>query len=240
MLYHRLLVLLGTAALTLAPLTASAALIYSIEVADLQIAPNGAGQINVSVTGTGDLLNLAGYEFRIAPVMGTTSQLRFTEEIEGFLSAADYLFVGNSAAQDDAIPSTVGTVSTMTLPSDTFVGGDSTSDFTDIAINGTKLLVRLNVAHDTGPADPATTFGHSFSLSLVPASGDSTAFASGGSNTGFVDGSFGTVAFDSTSGTVTVAIPEPSVLVLVVTGCTSLAYVLLRKAAALSVCQHAA
>jgi hypothetical protein len=186
----------------------------TVQVGDALLAPNGSGVVNVTVTGAGEQVSLAGYEFRITPVAGTTSQLRFLEESESFLNSGSYLFAGNSAARDDAVPSSVGAVSTTTLPADTFVGGDSASDAADVALSGQLLLVRLLVAHDAGPVDPATTFGHSFLVSLVPSSGDSSGLALGTSNTGLLDSSFAGVAYDSAPGTVTVAIPEPSTLVL--------------------------
>jgi len=191
-----------------------AAIAATISVGSLALAPDGSGEVEVTVTGTSDLVNLVGYEFQIDPSAGTSSQLRFVEEDEAFLSATNYLFSGNSAALDDGTPSTIGAVSTTTLPDDTFVGGDSTADFSNLTINGSRLLVRLAVQHDTGPADPSTTLGDTFSISLVPISGDSSAFAGGSSNTGFVDASFNGVAFDSTGGTVSIVIPEPSSLCL--------------------------
>lgn len=183
----------------------------TIEVGDLVLAPDGSGHLDVRVLGAGESTNLAGYEFRITPDAGTTSQLRFVEESESFLAASDYLFGALSAAAGDGLASSVGVVSTTSLPSDTFVGGDSTDDFSDVAVTS-NLLIRLSVLHDIGPADPATTLGHTFSVALVPASGDSNDFANGLSNTGFADSNFDVLAFDSSPGTVSIVIPEPNCL----------------------------
>ena len=196
------------------PLAAQAAPIYSIAIQDSTVGPNGSGEVSVLVTGAGESINLAGYEFRISPSGGATSQLQFLEESETFLSDASYLFAGNSFAASDGTPSSVGTVSTSILPSDTFIGGDSTNDLLDVPVSGSKLLVKLAVKHLTGPADPATTIGHSFSISLIPDSGDSTAFAGGNSNTGFLDSMLAGVEFASQGGTVTVVVPEPITLLL--------------------------
>ena len=210
--YPRFCILILVALVSL--FTSQAATAASISVGSLALAPDGSGEVEVTVTGSGDLVNLVGYEFQITPSAGTSSQLRFVEEDEAFLSLPNYLFTGNSAALDDGLASSVGAVSTTTLPDDTFVGGDSTADFGNLTINGSHLLVRLAVQHDTGPADPSTTLGHAFSISLVPSSGDSSAFAGGTSNTGFVDASFSGVDFDSTGGEVSIVIPEPSSLCL--------------------------
>lgn len=213
---HKFSIVLSTFFGALIPLAADAASIYSISIANATVAPNGVAEISVLVTGAGESINLVGYEFRLSPTGGTTSQLQFLEESESFLSDASYMFASNSFAASDGTPSSVGTVSTGILPSDTFVGGDSTNDLSDVAISGSKLLVKLGVKHLTGPADPATTIGHSFSISLVPASGDSSAFAGGTSNTGFVDGALAGVGFASQTGTVTVVVPEPSAIFLAI------------------------
>jgi hypothetical protein len=194
--------------------SANAGTLLSIDVADLDVIANGTAEVAVTITATGEALNLAGYEIRITPDAGASSQLRFLEEDEAFLLAANYLFAGNSAALDDGLASSVGSVSTTNLPDDTFVGGDGTADFGDVVLNGEALLVNLRVQHDAGPSDPATTVGDSFSIELVPASGDSVDFSTGGGNTGFLDANFGTLAFGSNSGTVKVVIPEPTSIYL--------------------------
>jgi hypothetical protein len=214
--------ILGSAlAFVIALASGADAAVISIEVGGLSLAPDGAGQIDVRVTGSGESVNLAGYEFRITPVVGVSSQLRFVEEDEAFLNAGDYLFAGLSAAASDGLPSSIGVVSTTTLPGDTFVGGDGAQDFSDVIVSS-NLLVRLQVQHDSGPADPATTLGHAFTVALVPTTGDSVDFSNGASNTGLVNSAFGTVAFNSLSGTVSVVVPEPGCLGLVALTCTSL------------------
>lgn len=200
----------------LIPFAADAASIYSISIANASVAPNGVAEVSVLVTGAGESINLAGYEFRISPTGGTTSQLQFLEESEGLLGDVSYLFAGNSTAASDGAPSSLGTVSTTTLPNDTFIGGDSMNDLANVSVSGSKLLVRLAIKHLVGPADPLATVGHTFSISLVPNSGDSSAFAGGNSNTGFVNSTFAGVGFASQSGTVTVVVPEPSMLAFAV------------------------
>ena len=190
----------------------------TLSVGDLALTPGQIGSIDVTVEGTGDLVSFAGFEFVIVPESPTTSTLRFVEEDEAYLADPGYVFFGNSAAKDDGIASSVGTVSTSSLPDDTFVGGDGTADFADVSISGSMLLASLRVEHDFGAADPSTTVGHKFSVALVPVSGDSNDFAQGASNTGFLDSQFGSVSFTSTPGTVTIFIPEPSSLFLAAIG----------------------
>lgn len=177
-----------------------------------EISPNGTTAVDVSVTGTGQLTNLIGYEFRITPSVSGTSQLTFEEEDESFLTATDYLFFGNSAAQTDGNASSVASVSTTVLPNDTLVGGDSTADFSDVTIDGTKSLITLRLQHDAGPANSATTIGNTFSIDLVPTNGDSVDFGNGLSNSGLLDSNFTPVGLSSNSATITVAvvIPEPN------------------------------
>jgi len=188
----------------------------TLSVGDLSLGPGQTGSIDVTVEGTGDLVGFLGFEFVIVPDGSTTSTLRFVEEDEVYLSDAGYVFFGNSAAEDDGITSSVGTVLTSSLPDDTFVGGDFTADLRDVSLRGSRLLTRLRVEHDFGAADPATTIGHDFSVALVPAFGDSSAFVSGTSNTGFSTNMIDLVSFASTPGTVMILIPEPSSLVLAV------------------------
>ena len=190
-----------------------AASIYSVSVGNANIPANGTGEVAVTVTGAGDSINLVGYEFRISPTGGATSQLQFLDESESFLSDPNYVFTGNSAAANDGTPSSVGTVSTSTLPSDTFIGGDGSNDFADVPVSGSKLLVKLAVKHIVGPADPLTTIGHQFAISLVPFDGDSAAFGGGTSNTGFLNSSLAGVPYTSQTGTITVVVPEPASVV---------------------------
>ncbi len=194
--------------------TALAGAIHLVSIQSANIARNGSGEVSVLVTGDSSPINLVGYEFQISPLGGATSQLQFLEESESFLGDANYLFAGNSFAAGDGLPSTVGTVSTSILPSDTFIGGDNTNDFADVAISGSKLLVKLALQHLVGPADPDLTIGHQFSISLVPSSGDSNGFGGGTSNTGLLSSSMTGVAFSSQAGVVTVVeIPEPSAII---------------------------
>ncbi len=212
---HILAIALSSLAASLMTHAVQAAPLYTVSVSGASITPDGTGELSVLVSGSGESVNLIGYEFRISPTGGTTSQLQFLEESEAFLSAPNYLFAGNSFAANDGVASSVGTVSTSVLPSDTFIGGDSTNDFADLSVSGSKLLVKLAVKHLVGPADPATTIGHQFSIALVPATGDSSGFAGGTSNTGFVDSSLAGIEFGSQAAIVTVvAIPEPSSVVL--------------------------
>lgn len=224
----KLLLKIGTLVCVLfglwAPLVATAAPIYSIAIANANVAPNGSGEILVTLSGTGESTNLVGYEFRITPMGGASSQLKFLQETEEFLSDANYVFSGNSAAANDAVLSSVGTVTTTVLPNDTFIGGDSSDDFANVPVAGTKLLVKIPVQHSVGPADPQTTVGHQFSVSLVPTSGDSSAFGGGTSNTGFLDSVQTGVAFESQSGIVTIIVPEPAVCVSFILTATSLLF----------------
>ncbi len=202
----------------LAPSTSWGASIYSISIGNAQITPNGTANVEVMVLGVGDAVSLVGYEFRISSA-GSASQLQFEEESESFLNDADYLFAGNSLALDDGISSSVGAVSTSVLPKDTFIGGDSSSNLAEVPVTGSKLLVTLALKHLAGPVDPATTVGQQFTVSLVPASGDSSAFSGGTSNTGFLDSSFAGVAFISQEGIITVVVPEPAAITLMIAAC---------------------
>src|SRR5262245_21596003 len=85
-----------------------AAPIYTLSIGSANVAPNGVGEVAVTITGSGEAVNLVGYEFRSTPTGGASSQVQFLEESESFLSDAAYLFAGNSAAANDATPSSVG------------------------------------------------------------------------------------------------------------------------------------
>lgn len=201
-----------------APASSWGASIYSIVIGNANVLPNGTTEVEVTIAGTGDAVNLVGYEFRIS-AGSSASQLQFLEESESFLSDVDYLFAGNSLVANDGVSSSVGAVSTSLLPNDTFIGGDSSDDFADVTTAGSKLLVTLVVKHLAGPVDPLTTVGQQFAISLVPVDGDSSEFAEGTSNTGFLASSLTGVAFVSQLGMVTVTIPEPSTVSLAMVAC---------------------
>lgn len=189
-----------------------------VTVEDVDIPAGGTGTIDLSIAGTGDLVQSFGFELLITPDGGTTSALKFLGE-DAYLTDSDYLLFGNSFAEFFPPVELFST-------DDTFIGGDFTFDSTDVSVTTEKLMARLIVEHDPSPANPGDTVGDSFTISLIPGSGDSTDFWGGSSDTGFLDSTAffdiipaGTVAFSSTPGTVTItaaelAIPEPSTLYL--------------------------
>lgn len=193
--------------------TVCADLIVSIQ--SLNIQAGQTADLELAIDGADDPLSIFGLELRITPQLGTTSNLRFREENESFLSDPFYVFPDSSARTDNQ-SSSFGFVSTTLLPADTFFAVDSVNTLTDVFVSDTRLLATVTVQHTFAPADAVTTLGHSFSIELVSANGDSVSFVNGTSSTGFADKAFSPIPYTSNVGTVRItAVPEPgSCLVL--------------------------
>ena len=196
---RQVLMILFVGALLQVP-TASAALIFEIEPAS--VLPGETALIDVFVESDaagGDLLASFTLDFRITPDAGTTSSLKFKTPASSQPNPAtdlSYVFFGDSLIA----PGPFGSISTTVLPDDTYVVGDATASFSDIVVTAKKLAARLEVVHDFGAAAPSTTLGHTFTVSLGPAT---SAFDSG----------FSPVDFTTSSGTVTVT-PEPASFII--------------------------
>ena len=179
-----------------------------ITVADATVPAAGSGFVNVFVESdqpTGDLLQSCGFEFRITTAGAT--RLEFISPQASYFSDPAYVFFGDSFDENAALPA--GTVSSVSVPNDTFVGGDSTDSFSDVTVTNQRLLASLQVTANTAlPPVP----GDTFIVELLSTG-----------NTFFLDSGFNPVSFGSTSGTVTILqptnpVPEPSSLALLLVG----------------------
>lgn len=176
-----------------------------VNISSGNIIAGGTGSFDVTVTGAGDDVKGYDFEFLLTPLAGATTTLRFVSpQAESFATDSDYLFFGDSDAVVSS--STITTVSTSSLPSDTLNGVDVTDSGGTVIVGATaKLLATLDVLHFLpGATDPGTTVGQSFSVTLADAT--------------FLDASNAEILFTSTPGTITIAsaVPEPSSLALVV------------------------
>ncbi len=142
-----------------------------------------------------------------------------------YLTSSQYVFTGDSTNQMTS--SLGGTVATTVYGNDTFVGNDSTFSSNPVSLSSANtpvLLAALTLdATITNPGD-------SYTVSLIPASGNGSMNGSmGGSSQTFFDvvnfdtgGEISAVPFTSTPGTVTISaasVPEPA---SIVTGLTAL------------------
>jgi hypothetical protein len=194
-----------------APLPARAELFVDLQ--EAKVLPNGTVDMPVTITGAGEAINLASFEFRAILSDGTESTFTIEEESEAYLADPDYLFVGNSAKASDGLASSVGAASTRVLPSDTFIGKDSTANGADVVVSGTKLLATLTITHNAGPGNPKDSILDAFIVFCYFGDGDSSEYLAGTNNMGFVNSAGMGVPFASMAGVVTV-IPEPSTVVL--------------------------
>jgi hypothetical protein len=188
-----------------------------ITIGDLTLAPGGAGTIDVTITSDAtpvDTLDSFGFEFRITGTGPTRLEFTATQPDPFALTNPDYVFLGSSSDQQNGL--TLGSVSTTTVPNDTYIGGDQTGvGGSAVSIVGTKLIAQLSVTTVTSLPPMA---GDSFTITLVP--GINTDFSSGGSSIGFT----------SRPGTVLVsAVPEPRSIHLLCLGGLVLATTIPRR-----------
>ncbi len=194
---------------------------FVISIGSPTIPQGGTGTLDVFLTSnaspsSADPLNNYAFTLQITG----PNELRFspTQSFD-YLTSSQYVFAGDSTAQMTSSPA--GTVSTsMTgYSNDTFIGNDSTFSGSSVSLSSANtpvLLAALTLdATITSPGD-------SYSISLVPSSGNGSMNSSSKtffdvvdfSNTGLETSA---VPFTtSTSGTVMItgaSIPEPSSLV---------------------------
>jgi hypothetical protein len=186
-------------AIVLLPLSfAHGSLFVSID--SKTIATGSSGYVDVTIrSDSADALAQFGFEFRISTL--TPTQLDFVSpQSDAQLTDGAYMFAGDSLAADAGI--SVGSVTTVVVPNDTYLGGDATLSGLEVPVPALPaLLVRLEL---TTLTSLAPTIGDQFLVELVR-----------GPNTFFQDSEFSDLPFSSTSGTVTIgAIPEPSSLAL--------------------------
>ncbi|MFO0888286.1 MAG: PEP-CTERM sorting domain-containing protein [Isosphaeraceae bacterium] len=174
-----------------------------VSIGDLVLQPGGTGFVDVMIRSdiaSGDQLGAFGFEFHIEGA--GPRRLEFVSpQPDPQLGDATYVFSGDSLDASLSLP--VGSVSTIVVPNDTFVGGDSTASGGDMRVTSGRLLVRLQV---TAAASLPPALGDTFSIGLAPTA-----------STFFVDSSLNPVAFLSQPGTVSI-VPEPASLILLGAG----------------------
>jgi hypothetical protein len=185
----------------------------AVSIGGATIPQGGAGTLEVFLTSNAsptlpDLVNNYAFTLQITG----TNELQFSSSQSfAYLSSSQYVFTGDST--DETTSSPGGTVSTSVYTNDMFVGSDSTFSGIPVSLSSAStpvLLAALTVdATITSPGD-------TYSVSLVPSSGNGS--MSGSSRTFFdvfdfsTGGETSAVPFASTSGTVTItgaSVPEP-------------------------------
>lgn len=184
---------------------------WIVTVGNLSLAQGATGYVDVTIrsdAALGDPLNLASFQFAI-DTLGVT-RLEFVDpQPDPQLADAAYVFAGDSFDAAFSVP--VGTVSTTIVPNDTFTGGDSTLSGSDVVVTTDRLMARLQV---TAATALSPGMGDTFSIHLVP--GLITSFESTG----------GVINYTSIDGTVTIVaspVPEPSAIVLLLMGVSTVA-----------------
>lgn len=202
-------VLWGITSTTMLSSTLQAGLIITI--GNSSITAGGPGSLDVFIrsdSGTEQLTDVA-FEFRIEPLNGAATQLRFANpQSDAQLADGNYLFALGSLKRDGeaslAIPaSAVGAVSTTSYVRDTYIATDSAIPLlSPITVTTTnRLLAKLDLAPAGGLLAPVA--GDQFRVRLQV-----------GPFTEFLN-DINSIAFSSTPGVVNViAVPEPSPVLL--------------------------
>ncbi len=210
---------------------ARASLVVSI--GSTTIAQGGTGSINVDITNAGSSsvqINQYGFQLQITPNTNVFTQLAFSAPTSSQLSylsdatlTTPYVFLGDSA--DAQPPAFVGGPGQTIYHDDTFNASDSTlsGNPVTIAAGQTFLLAILPI---TTATQLPPGIDDSFSVSLMPGSGDGS-IGPNHSNTTFFDvfnfdtfQELSATAFSSSPGAVRIvgsAVPEPSSLILAAT-----------------------
>jgi len=191
---------------------------FVISISSPTIPQGGTGTVDVSLTSTAgslspDLLNNYAFTLQITG----PHELQFSNP-QGFayLMSSQYVFAGNSADS----PGPGGTVPPLgtVYAQDTFIGNDSTASGNPVSLSSANtpvLLAALTLdATITNPGD-------SYSISLLPSSGDGKMSSSSQTFFDVVDflntgAETSNVPFTSTPGTVMItgsSVPEPASII---------------------------
>ena len=205
----------------------------TISIQNTSVAQGGSGTIDVFLTSNAsssspDMINFYAFQLQISNNGVDNTQLAFSSNQDfGYVSNSSlnpaYVFLGDSTAAQSS-PPFIGAPNLTVYPNDTFFGGDSTNSGNPVSLSAgtTYLLASLTL---TAVTNAAPMVGDSFTISLIPSAGDGSLNTN--PNNFFDNFNFGTggetsaTPYTSTSGTVTIvaaAVPEPSTMVMGLTG----------------------
>jgi hypothetical protein len=204
-----------------------------VSVGSTTVAQGGTGALDVYLSSTApssspDQINDYAFTLQITPNSAGNLAFSATQDF-GYLNGSNYVFFGNSADYIAGLvspPPIGGTPFTTVYANDSFLGFDNTNDFTSVSLSsssGKVLLATLTLDASI------TSAGESFTVSLVPPSGNGSSSSGSGTYFNVVDSNFNelsSVPFTSTSGTVNIvgaSVPEPSSIVSGLTGLLILA-----------------
>jgi hypothetical protein len=202
---YRLLFLVAAALLVdIAPCRAD--LIVSL--GNLDIGLGGVGSLDVMLSSSNSSpvnFDSFGFEFQVSLVSGQ-GRLQFTPTQVDPFTSTNYVFYGDSGDQGST---SLGTVSGTSPPANSYIGGDFTNDGNEVAVTNSVLLAHLSF---TAATSLPPTLGSTFQVSLIANPADSY----------FDDGSTPN-RYEVVGGSIlvvrpTLAVPEPSSILLVVVG----------------------
>lgn len=194
-----------------------------IDVRDNTMSAGTSSFVDVWLTGDpGDTLEEFGYEFSITGATPQSGDLQFSA-VQSNSEVTEtgpppYVFLGDSGSFN-------ATQITPVLLS----GGDALALGSDLSVDGTFLLARLELTHVGSLINPS----HQFTISLVPGAGS---YLDTDTDTAGVQ----PLAFTSLSGTVTVtsaAVPEPSSFALLGVAATVGGYAQRRRKKVVNYCE---
>lgn len=194
----------------------------NVTVLDTTLSVGGTGTLTVEISGTGDLVAFSSLELRITPSVGNSggTGLQFLDpNTADYASNPNYLFAPNSFNLINSID--VSSVSSTSLPGDTFADNDSDNDFGNQTVTGTFLLAGISLFHSLPiGTDPSSVLGDEFDISVIGTGG----IAGTGDpfdNTNFLDDLGNSIVYTSSSGRAqfqATAVPEPSSVLLLTLG----------------------
>ncbi len=217
--------------LVLAAIPVRAGLVISV--GSTSIVQGGTGSIDVYLSSTAtpatpDQLDDYAFTLQIMPI--DAGNLAFsTPQGFAYLSSPQYVFYGDSADYIAGIaspPPLGGAVTQTVYNNDTFLGFDNTNSLNPVSLStssGPLLLASLSLDASI------TSAGESFTVALVPTSGNGSMASGASSYFNVVDSNFNEISavpFGSTSGTVNIiaaSVPEPASMVCALIGAAVIA-----------------
>lgn len=212
-----------------------------VTVGSISLTAGSTGWVPIYLSSDSGTTNVASTNFEFQITTSGSTRLDFTSSPapahDPTFSDSKYLFFNNSG--DQTLGVSLGGVSTVNAPNDTFIGSDSYTGSGNVSVPVTSPILTDNPLLAYLPVTTLTslppTTGNTFTISLVPSISGANGNPAGlDGNTGFADSGGNYYSFISNPGTVTIlpsVVPEPATFGLMLAGVIGMLAVRRRKCA---------